>query len=344
MPPRLRPPTHNVLPSPSTSTRTFSTTTPLPRRTRFQKTEGTRNGFIDFMSKTAPRLNVPSPKHNIPVYLSLTPRSLPTKPGTNAKKAISSRAPGVSRKQAREEIIDWEGIKERGGRYTPFPLNQMFHAHPVISTEFREEIVLRMKAERSVRRISAELNCEMERVAAVIRLMEVERRWVEQNRPLCTEMQSRIHSMMPLTPYTPFPRHESITDLPIHPSTNNQLFLSVPESMSFTRQHASEALGLLPADVRMPHSELIEVERMKQAGVSIEDMVKVESEREEREMKEIKEKRERRERREGAGKVVETERFRFRLKPASAGSVGHRYGVPAEDRKRGVVKIPTRVV
>ncbi|KAK6504276.1 hypothetical protein TWF506_002479 [Arthrobotrys conoides] len=371
MPPRLRPPslpsTSNVIPqsfssspllpflllsyhiytqiptsssSPSSS-RNFSTSKSTYRRVRFEKTEGTRNGFIDWMKKHGGRLNTPSPQNNIPVYMTINPPDL-FHEGT-FKEVVKERAPGVSRKQALREAVDWNEVKRKTAT-TPFPTNPTFRVHPVISTEFREQIYLRMKAERSVRRISAELNCELERVAAVIRLKEIENRWIEQNRPLCTEMQKRVHAMMPVTHYTNFPHHESITDLRIHPATNNQLFLSVPESMPFNRKDAGEALGLLPADIRMPHSELIEVERMKQAGVEVQEMIKVEAEREQKEAEETKAKRERREKRLGAGKIVETERFRFRLKPANAAFVGYRYGVPAEDRKRGINKIPTRVV
>ncbi|KAK6342956.1 hypothetical protein TWF718_008335 [Orbilia javanica] len=332
---------YTQIPTPFSS-RNFSTSKPAYRRIRFEKTPGTRNGFVNWMRKFAPRFNVPSPVDNIPVYLTQEPVNLPLLKGDSLP-SVKKREAGVSRKQAKRNRVNWELAKEKATR-SPFPGNPSFKVHPVISTEFREQIYLRMKADRSVRRISAELNCELERVAAVIRLKEIENKWIEQKRPLCTEMQKRVHAMMPVTEYTPFPLHESITDLRIHSATNNQLFLAVPESMPFTRQDAGEALGLLPADVRMPHSELIQVEKMKLAGVEVEEMVRIETEREAREAEEAKAKKERREKRLGAAKVVETERFRFRLKPANAAAVGFRYGVPAEDRKRGVNKIPTRVV
>ncbi|KAK6532850.1 hypothetical protein TWF281_007022 [Arthrobotrys megalospora] len=327
---------YTVISSSSSSSRNFSTSKPAYRRARgFEKTPGTRNGFIEWMAKYAPRYNVPNPTNNVPVYMTYQPRALPSKK--------VERAPGMSRKKAKLDSIDWDTAKEKS-TLSPFPGNKSFKAHPVISTEFREQIDLRIKAGRSVRRVSAELNCELERIAAVVRLKAIENKWIEQGRPLCTEMQTRVHAMMPVTHYTTFPQHESITDLRIHPATNNQLFLSVPESMAFNRKDASDAFGILPADVRMPHSELIEVERMKQAGVEVHEMIRIETERENREAEELKEKRERIEKRLKAGKVVETERFRFRLRPATAGAVGHRYGVPAEDRKRGVNKIPTRVL
>lgn len=42
-------------------------------------------------------------------------------------------------------------------------------------------------------------------------------------------------------------------------------------------------------------------------------------------------------------KVVEQGRWRWKLKEVKAGQVGFRYGFPHPDRKKGHVKIPTRV-
>lgn len=44
------------------------------------------------------------------------------------------------------------------------------------------------------------------------------------------------------------------------------------------------------------------------------------------------------------GRVVEQGRWKWKLREATAGRVGHRYGFPLPDRKRGHVKIPTHVV
>ena len=58
--------------------------------------------------------------------------------------------------------------------------------------------------------------------------------------------------------------------------------------------------------------------------------------------------RERRERRQREVKKVGTQRWEFRFEDVSAEDAGRkglgaRYGVPAQDRKKGQVKIPTRV-
>ena len=45
----------------------------------------------------------------------------------------------------------------------------------------------------------------------------------------------------------------------------------------------------------------------------------------------------------GEETVVERGRWRWRVTEAETGKVGFRYGVPHEDRKKGQVKIPTRV-
>ncbi|KAK6540891.1 hypothetical protein TWF694_008274 [Orbilia ellipsospora] len=327
--------------SPSSS-RQFSTSTPTPARvrTRFEKTPGTRNGFLDWLKKFAGRLNVPSPQNNIPVYMQYNKPPLPLLKGGGRPNAVGF----VKRPRKMEpNLVDWEQVA-KNATMSPFPTNPTYKVHPALSTEFREQIYQRVREGRSVRRVSAEVNCELERVAAVVRLKEIERKWIETNRPLATVLQTRIHAMMPISQWKPGqPHHETITDLRIHPATNNQLFLSVPESMPFNRQDAAKALGILPADIRMPHSELIGVEKMKLQRVPVEEMIAREAQREQDEIAAINAKREAVEKRRNAGKVVETERFRFRLRPAVVGQVGYRYGVPAEDRKRGINKIPTRV-
>ncbi|KAF3909072.1 hypothetical protein ABW21_db0202898 [Orbilia brochopaga] len=338
------------------------------------------------MREVGPLLNNPHPMRNIPTYMAYKPAPLPTlnSPNENTPKRefddegniIDSDKPKRFKRPKADEV-DWERAESEMS-LSPFPTNPQFEAHPVISTEFREQIYLRIKAGRSVRRVSAELNCELERVAAVVRLKEIERMWEQQsdttyqkphtnrlpltsqqkppanhrlwqpsnpqNRPLCTEMQHRVHALMPVSQWKPLPQHESITDMRIHPATNNQLFLAVPESMPFSRKDAGDALGILPADQRMPHSELIEVERMRVEGKSMDEMIEVERQREEAEFKAAQAKQERVAARKRAETVVETVRFQFRLKPAVTGSVGFRYGVPHDDRSRGVVKIPKRVV
>ncbi|EPS38561.1 hypothetical protein H072_7649 [Dactylellina haptotyla CBS 200.50] len=345
---------YTILPSSSrhaqispSSSRQFSTSKPSNARAargRFEKTPGTRNGLIDWLKKVAPRLNVPSPRNNVPVYMTYHNNPLPVLQSAGDKKKKDS--PLGFKKRTRKldlNTVDWEKAAQNA-TMSPFPTNPSFKVHPCISTEFREQIYQRVKQGRSIRRVSAEVNCELERVAAVVRLKEIEKKWIEQNRPLATTMQTRVHAMMPISQWKSFPQHESITDLRIHPATNNQLFLAVPESMPFNRKDAGDALGILPADERMPHSELIGVERMRLQGISVEEMISREAQREKEEANTLMAKRQRMEARNNAGKVVETERFRFRLKPAVTGLAGHRYGVPAEDRKRGITKIPTRVV
>ncbi len=60
----------------------------------------------------------------------------------------------------------------------PYPLNPSFVSQPVLSEELREEIWKRvMKEGMSVREVSAQLQVEMSRVGAVVRLKEVEKEW-----------------------------------------------------------------------------------------------------------------------------------------------------------------------
>jgi hypothetical protein len=61
----------------------------------------------------------------------------------------------------------------------PFPLNDHFVSHPVLSQDLREEIWKRVRRDKqSVRSVSIELGVEMRRVGAAVRLVELERQWI----------------------------------------------------------------------------------------------------------------------------------------------------------------------
>lgn len=63
----------------------------------------------------------------------------------------------------------------------PFPENRQFRSQPVLSEELKDEIwhqVVELK--ESVRTVSMNLNVEMNRVGAVVRLKTIEKQWIEQ--------------------------------------------------------------------------------------------------------------------------------------------------------------------
>jgi hypothetical protein len=60
----------------------------------------------------------------------------------------------------------------------PFPLNRTFISQPVLTSKFQEHIwKLVIQDGMSVREVSASVGVEMSRVAAVVRLLEVEKEW-----------------------------------------------------------------------------------------------------------------------------------------------------------------------
>ena len=169
-------------------------------------------------------------------------------------------------------------------------------------------------------------------------------------------------NMLPQTPY-PNPNwsgqqlpHESINDLPVHSSTQQQIFYPTSESRQFTREDAAAVFeeGLLPADQRVPHPELAEDERLKLNGMGAKDIA---ARAEERSRKAFEKKaaidEKNRLREAAAVKVVPGARWDFKFREISvddAGAdgrgirgTGWRYGVPLYDRRKGEVKIPTKV-
>jgi Eukaryotic mitochondrial regulator protein len=152
--------------------------------------------------------------------------------------------------------------------------------------------------------------------------------------------------MLPQTPCSPtVVPHESINDLPVHPWTTQQIFWPTSESREFTRVDAGKVFGpnLLPADMRIPHPEMIEkqsaeIHKTRAARLKLERSLAE---------KAMQQKREETDR----TRTVESGRFDFKFKDVSVQwvgkdgrsrrGVGWRYGMPHEDRKPGQIKIPT---
>ncbi|KAF1816721.1 hypothetical protein P152DRAFT_454949 [Eremomyces bilateralis CBS 781.70] len=239
----------------------------------------------------------------------------------------------------------------------PFPLNTQFRSQSVLSEELREEIYNRVVVNgSSVRSVSAEFSVSMERVGAVVRMKQIEKDWQKDGKSLAKPYAQAVLNMLPTTPYIPNdPQpHEDINDLPVHSHTTQQIFYPTSESRDFTRADAGRAFNtdLLPADARIPHPQLIEEHRERNFPPAVRQNLIDERERREIQDRERrKQKMMEREKRQVT--VVPGKRHEFRFKDISVDSVGKngrspagvgwRYGFPHEDRKRGQVKIPTRV-
>ncbi|KAL8755462.1 MAG: hypothetical protein Q9184_004795 [Pyrenodesmia sp. 2 TL-2023] len=253
--------------------------------------------------------------------------------------------------------------KETADDLMPFPMNRQFRSQPVLSEELRDEIYRMISQEgKSVRIVSEKLEVDMQRVGAVYRLKTIENQWIQEGKRLATPYARAVNEMLPKTPAPPSSKlraipHESINDLPVHAATRNQLFHPVPESMHFNRTSAAKVFSrdLLPAEHRIPHPEMVELAKVAQEHRGRDDLIK--ERREELEKEEaavLNLKRERTAAREAAALKIENPRWLFRFENIKAesvgkdgrarGGVGARYGVPPQDRKKGQVKIPTRVV
>ncbi|KAF1361682.1 hypothetical protein EJ07DRAFT_175646 [Lizonia empirigonia] len=248
----------------------------------------------------------------------------------------------------------------------PFPLNQYFRSQPVLSEDLREAIYQRVKRDgATVSLASVEFGVSNERVGAVVRLKQMEKEWIAQGKTLAVPYSKAVLNMLPQTPHvdTSDPKnkgkrpivHEPINDLIVHPATRQQLWVPVAESRQFTRKDAGKAFdnSLLPADERIPHPELVKAERELALGLSFEERRKLAEERFAAETAQKKREEEAKQAEIRAQKVVPQRRWDFVFKDISVESagrngrdargVGWRYGLPHQDRKKGQVKIPTKV-
>lgn len=95
---------------------------------------------------------------------------------TVAKRSGQSSEDDLDESSDRESTVGRLEMHRR-----PFPTNPGFISLPVLADDFREEIYQRVMMQRkTIRDVSADLNVDMNRVAAVVRLKEVEKRWVEE--------------------------------------------------------------------------------------------------------------------------------------------------------------------
>ena len=179
-----------------------------------------------------------------------------------------------------------------------------------------------------------------------------------QGKPLAIPYGRAVTAMLPQTRFvpgeTPYP-HESINDLPVHRDTMTQIFHPVSESRHFTRVDAGKVFNptLLPADDRIPHPELVVMEKERMENIS--EQGRISRQRGRLRMQEAeaakKEKRKQERQARDITKVTpEGSRWEFRFEDISVESVGKggrdrkgvgaRYGIPHQDRKRGQIKIP----
>ncbi|KAI0395192.1 eukaryotic mitochondrial regulator protein-domain-containing protein [Xylariaceae sp. FL0594] len=247
------------------------------------------------------------------------------------------------------------------GGYEPFPMNSAFKSEPVLSDGTRELIWSKIMREgQPIKVVSAEYGIDIRRVAAVVRLKEVEKDWISKGKRLAKPYADAIMGMLPVwnadTQYSKEP-FEPINEIHMHPYTMQQIFWPTSESRHFTREDAATALHptLLPADKRLPHPELIQMEKDIMEGRSAWEAAErfkqaaMETERAAAEKQAAKAHFE-----EKLTTRVESGRFEFRFKQYNSQNVGPtgkaragkgwRYGAPFEDRSKGhQIDIPTSV-
>ncbi|KAI0130576.1 eukaryotic mitochondrial regulator protein-domain-containing protein [Xylariales sp. AK1849] len=294
-------------------------------------------------SSTASRANTPLARRKFYNWL--------TKYGSVLKKPN----PRGGTNYARARGVDLEEAKDR-----PFPLNKEFKSSPVLDDRARELIWEKiMRKGETIKAVSAELGVDISRVAAVVRLKEVEKDWVSKGKKLATPYCKAVLSMLPVRSFKPDQQNqplEDINELHIHPHTMKQLYWPTSESRQFTREDAAKVFHrkMLSADDRVPHPELIQMEKDLLQGKSPwEAKANFTKAAEDSERKAAEKQVQKALAVEQATTRINTKRFEFRFREINAEDVGHngrkidavgaRYGRPSYDRAKGAVKIPTSV-
>jgi hypothetical protein len=78
-----------------------------------------------------------------------------------------------------DKLENSPGSNYLGGSDQPFPGNPFFRSQPVLDEDAREMIWRRVKKDgEPMKVVSADLSVDVRRIAAVVRLKEIEKRWV----------------------------------------------------------------------------------------------------------------------------------------------------------------------
>lgn len=97
-------------------------------------------------------------------------------PGNRRRDGEGETADSQALANAAVEDAPREPVREPSHQY-PFPMNRSFKSEAILSEALRLEVWKRVQVEgQSVRQVSAELNIDMRRVGAVVRLVEVEKK------------------------------------------------------------------------------------------------------------------------------------------------------------------------
>ncbi|KAA8641890.1 mitochondrial 37S ribosomal protein mS45 [Aspergillus tanneri] len=129
-----------------------------------------------------------------------------------------------------------------GPNRKPFPGNPAFISESILSEELRNEIYDQVVNKKNS---------------------------VRAGKTMALPYARAVHEMVPCTPLFSNPHdrrpHESINDLPVHPTTSPQIFYPVSESRRFTRSDAGRVFSAAPA---LPHYRVAKEESDPDATVS----------------------------------------------------------------------------
>lgn len=184
MPPRAAAcPSISVLPRPSSRThcksclrRSFSSTPAAFAVEQERQPTLHRRKFYQWLEGPGEVFRHPLPGSTN--YLSAYDRSGNLIRATKRAEAPPSVSPETADSRALDAAAEGSDIpKETAEDLRPFPMNSHFTSQSILSEEMRMEIWRRVQENnKSIRQVSAEMGVDMRRVAAVIRLVEVERR------------------------------------------------------------------------------------------------------------------------------------------------------------------------
>ncbi|CAR29590.1 hypothetical protein ZYGR_0AD02730 [Zygosaccharomyces rouxii] len=195
----------------------------------------------------------------------------------------------------------------------PFPGNRNCLTNHVISEDLKMRIYNEIQVEGlSTQQVSQNYGLKIPRVEAIVKLMEIEKKWEKHNRitPELEVMSSTLYKMFPVFEPESKLARENLSEIPVPQRALSSRFLTIAESEPFGPVDAAKVLELEPAAQTL--------EKMGSIGEHAENHNQQKGPSN----------------RVVYGEVRKGDRSVFKFTESRVGKVGHRYGAGIRDNKK----------
>ncbi|ODQ52812.1 hypothetical protein SAICODRAFT_30588 [Saitoella complicata NRRL Y-17804] len=197
------------------------------------------------------------------------------------KEATQAKPRGPVKNRLRAAFFRWEETKGLALKYpsgptyinqarVPFPSNPTFRPRPVLSRAEKDSIYEAWQNGKSILELSQQRSLSLERVKAVVRLVDFERKMIDSNQHTLFTFEREVHRYLPHLTNTTEP--EDAVTIMSPTKAGYARMTMVPESRSITSEDAAEVMKIktmneLEQEALAKADEMERIERMRVEGI-----------------------------------------------------------------------------